>query len=80
MQTVRRLAKKGGFDLPDNCLRHSFITYRVAQIQDKAKVAAEAGNSVKEQDKRYRVPTSQARGDLWFSLTAAKCEELATVP
>ena len=28
-----------------NALRHSFISYRVAEIQDVAKVALEAGNS-----------------------------------
>ena len=39
------LAKKLGIPWRHNGLRHSYISYRIAQIKDAAKVALEAGNS-----------------------------------
>ena len=36
---------KAGFVWKHNALRHSFISYRVAQTQNVAQVALEAGNS-----------------------------------
>ena len=40
-----KAAKAAGFEWRKNALRHSFISYRVAQIQDVARVSLEAGNS-----------------------------------
>lgn len=68
MEEVRRLAIAVGFGLPDNCFRHSFISHRIAEIGDKAKVATEAGNSVKEIDRRYRVPLPEAEGKAWAAI------------
>lgn len=68
MQKVRALAKAAKFTLPANCFRHSFITYRIAQTGNKPSTSTEAGNSVKEIDKCYRVPRPKADGKHWFSL------------
>lgn len=54
--------------LPENCFRHSFISYEIAVSGDKAKVATWAGNSVKEIDKRYRRPALPATGKAWFAV------------
>ena len=67
MEDVRTLLKKAGYPLPENCFRHSFISYRIAVTQSKEKVAIEAGNSTKEIDKSYRVPLSEEEGKSWFS-------------
>lgn len=67
MEKVRALLIEAKFDLPDNCFRHSFITYRVAVLQNKAQTAVEAGNSVGEIDRRYRRPMPQAAGKDWFA-------------
>lgn len=76
MERARKVAIEAKFDLPDNCFRHSFISHRVAQTQDKPKVALEAGNSVKEIDRRYRVPLTQTEGDAWFDLTVSRAAEI----
>jgi integrase len=62
----RVLARAAGFQIPDNALRHSFISHRIAALDgNKQQVASEAGNSVKEIDKRYRVPLTKEEGLAW---------------
>lgn len=53
--------------LPENCFRHSYISYQIAVTGDKAQVATWSGNSVKEIDKRYRRPALPATGKAWFA-------------
>jgi integrase len=65
----RVLAREAVFKIPDNALRHSFISHRIAALDgNKQQVASEAGNSVKEIDKRYRVPLMKSEGLAWFEL------------
>jgi hypothetical protein len=63
---IRPLLREAGFVLPDNCFRHSYISYRIAETGDKARTATEAGNSVQQIDQRYRRPQPQAAGKAWF--------------
>jgi len=53
---------------PKNCLRHSFVSYRVAQSQDVAKTALEAGNSPSIIFSNYRELVTQADAEKWFSI------------
>jgi integrase len=56
-------------NLPDNCFRHSYITYRVVQLDgNKHQVADEAGNSVAKIDRHYRRPVQKAEGEAWFAV------------
>jgi integrase len=50
-----------------NALRHSFISYRVAQTQDVSRVALEAGNSPGMIFKHYRELVREVDGKKWFS-------------
>jgi hypothetical protein len=68
MEKLRWLALRAGFKLPSNCLRHSFISYRIEITHSKARVAKEAGNSEKEIDRRYRVPVTAGEAEAWFGL------------
>ena len=68
MERIRRDLLNDGFNLPTNCFRHSFITYRVAVTNNKQTTATEAGNSPREIDHRYRRPVSKAEGLAWFSI------------
>ena len=69
MRKVRSILKRNVYDLPENCFRHSFITYRVAATNgNKPQVATEAGNGVKEIDRHYRRPKSNAEGMEWFEV------------
>jgi integrase len=68
MDRIRDIAATNGMPIPPNALRHSFITYLIALTGDKAATATEAGNSVKEIDRRYRVPRPKADGEAWFAI------------
>lgn len=59
-----------------NALRHSFISYRAAQV-GLAKTAMEAGNSEGEAKKSYNDAKSEAEAKKWFSLFPS--EHLGTV-
>ena len=52
-----------------NALRHSFISYRIADVQDVAKVALEAGNSPQMIFKHYRELVTPKEAKAWFSIT-----------
>lgn len=67
MERVREIGITAGFNLPENCFRHSWITYRIALTGNKHETSTEAGNSVKEIDRRYRVPRPKADGVRWFA-------------
>lgn len=51
-----------------NTLRHSFISYRVADIQNVAQVALEAGNSPQMIFRHYRELVRPAEAKTWFAL------------
>ena len=56
------------FDWKKNALRHSFISYRVAQTQNVAQVALEAGNSPQIIFKNYRELVTAKEAGKWFSI------------
>lgn len=56
------------FKWKHNALRHSFISYRVADIQNVAQVALEAGNSPQMIFKHYRELVRPAAAKEWFAL------------
>ena len=51
-----------------NALRHSFISYRVAEIQNVAQVALEAGNSPQMIFQHYRELVRPAEAKAWFAI------------
>ena len=52
-----------------NALRHSFISYRVAETGDVARTALEAGNSAKMIFRHYREVVTEDDAKVWFSIT-----------
>jgi integrase len=54
-----------------NALRHSFISYRVAEIQNVAQVSLEAGNSPQMIFKHYRELVRPAAAKEWFAILPA---------
>jgi integrase len=62
------------FAWKQNALRHSFISYRVADIQNVAQVALEAGNSPQMIFKHYRELVRPADAKAWFAI-APKARE-----
>jgi integrase len=69
LQDARAAAvKASGVAWKDNGLRHSFISYRLAEIQDAAKVALEAGNSPNVVFKYYRELVKPSDAVKWFNV------------
>jgi integrase len=65
------LAKVLGIEWPPNGLRHSFITYRIAQVKSAEQVALEAGNSPAIIFKHYRELATEAQSAEWFGILPA---------
>lgn len=71
--TVKRINEKRKPKAPHfawkaNALRHSFISYRLAEIQDVNRAALEAGNSPKMIFQHYRELCTPADAQTWFAL------------
>jgi integrase len=64
----KRSKKSPAFAWKANALRHSFISYRLAEIQDVNRVALEAGNSPRMIFKHYRELCTPAQAATWFAL------------
>jgi integrase len=52
----------------NNALRHSFVSYRVAQIMNVPQVAYESGNSPQMIDSNYRELVTEQEAKKWFGL------------
>lgn len=67
-EAIVRLVKRAGVEWKHNGLRHSFISYRVADTQDVAKVSLEAGNSPKMIHRHYRELVTPEEAKAWFAV------------
>jgi integrase len=74
--SVSALAKSAKIKWPHNALRHSYISYRVAEIQNVAQVALEAGNSLNIIFSNYRELAKAADAKKWFAITPEAIAEL----
>jgi integrase len=68
------------FKWKHNALRHSFISYRVADIQNVAQVALEAGNSPQMIFKSYRELVRPADAKAWFSIVPGGDGKIIELP
>jgi integrase len=85
---LKKVAKEAGKD-PEkiklvkwkkNALRHSFISYRVADIQNTNQVALECGNSPAIIFKHYRELVRPADAKKWFSIEPTAIENVIVMP
>ena len=67
-RNVTPLAKKCGFEWPNNGLRHSYISYRIALVKSAEQVALEAGNSPTIIFKHYRELATEEQAAEWFNI------------
>jgi integrase len=65
---LRRLAEKNETKWKRNALRHSFISYRVAQTKNVNQVALEAGNSPRVIFTNYRELVTPSAARKWFKI------------
>ncbi|MFN0102093.1 MAG: tyrosine-type recombinase/integrase [Bryobacteraceae bacterium] len=67
-QLTEKLAPRAGLAWKHNGLRHSFISYRLADINDMGQVALEAGNSAAMIFKHYRQLVTAPQAKEWFDI------------
>ncbi len=65
------LGEKAGFGWRQNALRHGFASYRLAQVQDAAKVALEMGNSPEKLFRHYRELVTPTAAQTWVNIHPA---------
>jgi integrase len=63
-----------------NGLRHSFVSYRMGEIHDAAKVAEEAGNSPQMIFKHYRELVRPEDAKAWFSIMPMRPANITQMP
>jgi integrase len=61
-------AKERQVDWPNNALRHSYATYRLAAIADANRVALEMGTSPQKLVRNYRELADTTEADNWFAI------------
>ena len=61
-------ARAAGTKWKQNALRHSFISYRLALVQNEHQVALECGNSPSMIHKHYKQLVTKREAEQWFAL------------
>jgi integrase len=67
-EAIRNAASGAKIKWKQNALRHSFISYRLAEVQDVNRVALEAGNSPQMIFRHYRELATPAQARTWFAI------------
>lgn len=63
---IRDIGRTNGFELPENCFRHTYISARVAATGDVNHTSLEAGNSTRIIFRHYRELMTKEEGLEWF--------------
>jgi integrase len=67
-EALATVATKAEVGWKSNALRHSFVSYRVAQIKNIPQVAYESGNSPQIIDSNYRELVTEKDAKNWFAM------------
>jgi integrase len=68
-EALRNAASDAKIKWKQNALRHSFISYRLAEIQDVNRVALEAGTSPQMIFRHYRELATPEQARTWFAIS-----------
>ena len=74
-----KLRKETGIAGKDNCMRHSYASYRMAILNDAAKVASEMGNSPAIIYRDYRKLVTPQQAQQWFAVYPHQAQSNHTV-
>ncbi len=74
------LAKRAGVTWKRNGLRHSFISYRVAQTKNVPQVSLEAGNSPQMIHRHYLKLVTETVAKQWFAINPASPRNVIWAP
>jgi integrase len=78
-EAMRNAASDANIKWKQNALRHSFISYRLAEIQDVNRVALEAGTSPQMIFRHYRELATPEQARTWFSISPAKAQNVVAI-
>jgi integrase len=78
-EAVRNTADAAKITWKQNALRHSFISYRLAEIQDVNRVALEAGNSPQMIFRHYRELATPDQARTWFSIAPDASDKVIAI-
>jgi site-specific recombinase XerC len=78
-KAMRNTAEAAKVKWAQNALRHSWISYRLAEIQDVNRVALEAGNSPQMIFRHYRELATPEQARTWFSIAPAASEKVIAI-
>lgn len=67
-ERIQNIGKRAKVPWKSNALRHSFGSYRLAEVQDAGKVSLEMGNSPQMLFKHYRAVVSPEAARQWFGI------------
>lgn len=79
-RAMRRTLLAAGIKPRPNGLRHSFISYRIAQTKNAPQTALEAGNSPQMIFSTYRELVTEAEAQRWFSIMPEAPENVLPLP
>ena len=79
-KAMRRAADNAKLIWKQNALRHSFISYRLAEIQDVNRVALEAGTSPQMIFRHYRELATPEQARTWFSIGPDHAKNVVRLP
>jgi integrase len=74
------LARRAGVKWQRNGLRHSYVSYRLAQLKNVAQVAFEVGNSSQMIFRHYLRVVTEAAGKAWFSICPPQADRVIQLP
>lgn len=77
---LAKVAKRAGIKWKHNALRHSFISYRVAECADIPRVADEAGNSPQMIRQHYLRRVKPALAAQWFNIVPESAANVIDLP
>jgi integrase len=78
-EAMRNAAAVAKIKWKQNALRHSFISYRLAEIQDVNRMALEAGTSPQMIFRHYRELATPEQARTWFSISPTKAQNVVAM-
>jgi len=79
-EAMRNAATDAKIKWKQNALRHSFISYRLAEIQDVNRVALEAGTSPQMIFRHYRELATPEQARTWFKIAPDDAKNVVQLP
>jgi integrase len=80
IDALMRLATRAKVEWKHNALRHSYISYRVEEIQDVPQTALEAGNSTRMINQHYRELVTPEKAKEWFNIVPETAKNIIAMP